>query len=111
MLHFAGFTKLFKTARRETILETVMPIFIGKQDCLIVQNEVEKRAVYLQSPVVVNEAQFPEPVHEKTHSRAGCPDHFRQGFLANLGNHGLRNRLLAKMRSVRGVFAGAQYPL
>jgi hypothetical protein len=38
----------------------------------IVQNDVEQRTVDLQSAFntagVLNETQFPEPVHEKTHS-------------------------------------------
>jgi hypothetical protein len=44
---------------------------------LIVQNNTEKRAVDFQAAVVVNKSQFPESVHEKTHSRAGRADHFR----------------------------------
>jgi len=32
---------------------------------LIVQNHIEQRAVYLQTAVVLNKAQFPEPVHEE----------------------------------------------
>jgi hypothetical protein len=35
---------------------------------LIVQHDVEQRAVHLQATVVMYEAQFPEPVHEKAHA-------------------------------------------
>jgi hypothetical protein len=44
---------------------------------LIVQNNTEKRAVDFQAAVVADEYQFPESVHEETHSRAGRADHFR----------------------------------
>src|SRR5438445_4047334 len=67
----------------------------------IVQNYIEERAVDLQSAVfpsgIVNKAQFPEPVHEKTDPRTGSTDHLREGFLTDLGNHGLRNSFLSKM--------------
>src|SRR5205807_3586910 len=69
--------------------------------CSIVQNYIEERAVDLQSTVfpsgIVNKAQFPEPVHEKTDPRTGSADHLREGFLTDLGNHGLRNPFLSKM--------------
>src|SRR5437879_4524771 len=67
----------------------------------IVQNYIKERAVDLQSAVfpsgIVNKAQFPEPVHEKTHPRTGSADHLREGFLTDLGNHGLGNSFLSKM--------------
>jgi hypothetical protein len=53
--------------------------------------------VDLQTAVVVNETQFPEPVHEKAHSRTSRAYHLGQGFLANLRDHGFRNALLAEM--------------
>jgi hypothetical protein len=49
--------------------------FAGRK--LIVENNTEKRAVDFQPAVVVNKSQFPESVHEKTHSRPGRADHFR----------------------------------
>jgi hypothetical protein len=64
---------------------------------LIVEDNPEKRAVDFQSAVVVNKSEFPESVHEKTHSRAGRADHFRKALLAYLGNHRLRNTVFAKM--------------
>ena len=37
--------------------------------------------------VVLNEAEFPEFVHEKVDSRARCSDHLRQHLLGNFGKH------------------------
>src|SRR5271166_1506023 len=64
---------------------------------LIVENNTEKRAVNFQPAVVVNKSQFPEAIHKKTHSRAGCADHFRQALLADLRNHGLWYTVFTKM--------------
>ena len=47
--------------------------------------------------VVVNKAQFSEPVHEVADPRAGCADHFRQHLLTDLGNYRLGCAFLAKM--------------
>jgi hypothetical protein len=35
---------------------------------LVVEDDVEERAVNLDTAVVVNEPQLPEPVHEKVHA-------------------------------------------
>src|SRR4029079_6358642 len=40
-------------------------------------------------PVVIDEAQFPEFVHEKTHSRPRRADHLGESLLADLGYYGL----------------------
>ncbi len=37
--------------------------------------------------VVLNEAEFPEFVHEKVDSRARCANHLRQHLLGNFGKH------------------------
>lgn len=62
---------------------------------------VEQRAVDLQAAVfaagVVNESHLSEPVHKKADPRTGRANHLRQGFLTDLGNHGLRNSFFAKM--------------
>jgi hypothetical protein len=63
-----------------------------------VENYVEQQTVDLQSAVVMDETQFPEPVHEKADSRASGVNHLGQRLLTDLGNHGFRNTLLAKMR-------------
>ena len=41
----------------------------------IVQNYIEQGAVNLPTTVVVNETQFPEPVHEEAHSRTNGANH------------------------------------
>ena len=51
----------------------------------------------LDSAGIVDEAQFPEPVHEEADSRAGGSHHFGQSFLADLWDDRLRNTLLAEM--------------
>ena len=47
--------------------------------------------------VIVDEAQLPEPVHEKTNPRASCTDHFRQHLLTDLGDYSLGHAFLAEM--------------
>ena len=37
--------------------------------------------------VVLNEAEFPEFIHEKVDSGARCANHFRQHLLGNFGKH------------------------
>ena len=44
----------------------------------------------LKSAIVMNEAQFPEFVHEKIHPRSRCANHFRQHLLRYFGKHLLR---------------------
>jgi len=70
-----------------------------------VQNYVEERAVDLQTTVVVNKAQFPEPVQEEADSRAGCACHFCQHLLADLWNHGLECAFLARMGELQEIRA------
>ena len=43
----------------------------------------------LKPAVVVNKAQFPEPIHEEADPRARCADHFRQRLLTDLGHYTL----------------------
>jgi hypothetical protein len=43
----------------------------------------------LQTPVVADESQFPEPVHEKANPGSGGTHHFGQSLLANFGNYRL----------------------
>jgi hypothetical protein len=63
-------------ARREATLESA-PAGHPIPTLLIMQNYSEKRVVDLDFAVVLDEAQFPELVHEHIHPRAGCSDHFR----------------------------------
>src|ERR1039458_6342968 len=68
----------------------------GKMRRLVVQNDVEQRAVYLETAIVMNETQFPEPVHKKTDSRTSRAYHLGQGLLTDLGNYRLGYTFLAK---------------
>jgi hypothetical protein len=45
--------------------------------------------MHLQSAIALNEAKFPESVHEEIHSWAGCTNHFRQSLLAYIRDHSL----------------------
>ena len=64
----------------------------------------------LKSAIVVNEAQFPEFIHEKIDPRARCANHFRQHLLRYFGKHLLRLVLLAiareQQQSARQPFLG-----
>ena len=51
----------------------------------------------LQSAVIVNETQFPKPIHKKAHSRTSRAYHFGERFLIDLGEYGFRNALLAEV--------------
>ena len=70
---------------------------------LIVENDIEQRAVDLQSTFraacIVNKAEFSESIHEKADTRASSANHFGQSLLADLGYNGLRNSILAKVES------------
>ena len=46
-------------------------------EVLVVENDVEKRTMNLQciTGVIINEPQFPKPVHEKANPRASCTYH------------------------------------
>src|SRR6266536_1887954 len=65
---------------------------------LVVQNDIQQRAVDLQSAIVIDEAQFTEFIHERTHPRSRRADHFRERLLADLCNDWLRFALLAEVR-------------
>src|ERR1019366_10095820 len=49
------------------------------------------------SAVIVDEAQFSEPVHEEADPRTGGADHSRQRLLTDLGNYQLGFAFLAKL--------------
>src|ERR1035437_3465545 len=68
----------------------------GRTQRLVVQYDVEQRAVYLETAIVMNETQFPEPVHKKTDSRTSRAYHLGQGLLTDLGNYRLGYAFLAK---------------
>src|ERR1019366_7430367 len=65
---------------------------------LLVQDKTQEGSVDVETSVVLNEAQFPEFIHEEIDSGARCPDHFRQSLLRYFGDYFLRLVLLAISR-------------
>ena len=55
---------------------------------LVVENDIQERTVNLQptAAVIIDKAQLPEPVHEKTDPRPRCAYHLREGLLTHLGD-------------------------
>jgi hypothetical protein len=68
--------------------EKVVTAPIAIVSVLIVENNVEKWTVNLQiiPGMIVNESQFPKPVHEKANPRASRAYRLCEGFLADLGD-------------------------
>ena len=64
---------------------------------LVVQNDAEKAAVDGESPVVIDEAELLELVHEMTDSRSGGANHLRQAFLIDSRIDGFGAAFLAKV--------------
>jgi hypothetical protein len=56
---------------------------------LVMQDDVEKRAVDVQFTVVLNKAESPELIQKETQARTRRPDHFGERFLTNLRDDGL----------------------
>src|SRR5438105_14598571 len=48
-------------------------------------------------PIVVNEAQLSEPIHEKTDPRPGCAYHLCESLLTNLGDYRFGRAFLAEV--------------
>ena len=65
---------------------------------IVVQNDIQQRAVDFQVAVVINQAHFSEPIHEKAHARSRRADHFRERFLADLCNNRFGLTFLPKLR-------------
>jgi len=63
---------------------------------LVVENNVQKRAMDLQPAVVMNETQLPESVHEEA-DRPGRAHHLREGLLTDLGKYSLGYAFLAEV--------------
>ena len=64
---------------------------------LIVQNDVQQRAVDFHMAVVINEAQLSKFVHEMIHAGPRGADHLRERLLADLRNDRLGSAFLAKV--------------
>src|SRR5882762_11914853 len=69
-----------------------------KSWCLLVQDNTQEGIVDLDLAVVLDEAQFPELVHEKIDPRPRCANHFRQHLLRYSGKHLLMLALRAIAR-------------
>src|SRR3981081_1924857 len=69
-----------------------------KSWCLLVQDNTQEGIVDVDLAVVLDEAQFPEFVHEKIDPGPRCANHFRQHLLRYSGKHLLRLALRAIAR-------------
>src|ERR1700735_3852307 len=58
----------------------------------------EQRSVDLNMPIVIDEAEFAELVHEKADAGSGSADHIRQRFLTDVRTDPLRNAFLSEIR-------------
>ena len=63
---------------------------MGVDRQLIVQNHIQQGSVDPDATVILDKAEFAEPVHEKAHSRPCRSNHFRECLLRDLGNQGVR---------------------
>jgi hypothetical protein len=69
-----------------------------RDEMLVVKNDVEKRTVDLHPAIaIVNEAQLPEPIHEKANARPSCAHHLGESLLTDLGNYRFGLSVLAEM--------------
>src|SRR6266849_3406589 len=65
---------------------------------LVVEDNAQEGIVDVDLAVVLDEAQFPEFVHEKIDAGPCCANHLRQHLLRNFGEHCLRLALRAVAR-------------
>ena len=61
------------------------------------QDDIEQRALDLQTAIVVDKSQFPESIHQEADPRAGRAHHLCEHLLADLGNYSLGHAVLAKV--------------
>ena len=64
---------------------------------LVVEDDVEEGTVHVHLTVVVNEAKFPELIHEETDAGTRRPDHLGEHFLTDLRDHRLRLAFFPKV--------------
>ena len=65
---------------------------------LLVQDNTQERIVDVDLAVVLNEAPFPEFVHEQIDPRPSCANHLREHLLRYFGKHLLSRALRAIVR-------------
>ncbi len=70
---------------------------LRRKELLVVKDDIKQRAVDLQTAVVVNKSQFPEPIHEETDTRASCAHHLCEGLLTDFGDYSPGFAVPAKM--------------
>jgi hypothetical protein len=63
----------------------------------VVEDDVKEGIVDFERVVVLDEAKFPEFVHEEAHARPRGPDHLRQHLLTDLGKDGFGLAVLAEV--------------
>jgi hypothetical protein len=78
-----------------------------------VQDDAEEGTVNLEPAVVLDEAQFPEFVHEEVDARACRANHLRQDLLRQFGQHALGLVLLPisrqeQQRAGEALLAGVE---
>jgi len=64
---------------------------------LIVEDDVDEGAVNFQRVVIVDEAEFAEPIHEEADSRPRGSHHLRQHLLTDLGQNGFWPLILTEV--------------
>jgi hypothetical protein len=64
---------------------------------IVVQDHVQQRVVDLQNPVVLDEPELAEFVHEPAHARPRGADDLRERLLTDLPNDGLGSAFLAEI--------------
>ena len=69
------------------------------------EDHIEQRLMNPDAPVVFNKAVLTKAVHKETDAGAGGPNHFRQGFLSDVGNQRLRFTGLAELRHEQHGFS------
>ena len=62
------------------------------------QNRTQQRIVYLDMPVVADEAQLAKLVHEMADAGSSCADHLCQRFLTDMWIDRLRAAFFAEIR-------------
>jgi hypothetical protein len=77
---------------------------------LVVQNDIQQRAMDFDAAIVLNKAQLPKFVHKETYARARGSDHLRKRLLTDLGDHRLGGASLPKFANSRTRRA-SRFPL
>ena len=63
----------------------------------VAQQNAQQRAMHSKRPIIIDEAQLPEFVHEEADPGSRCPDHFRERLLTNFCGDRLGPAFLAEV--------------